>query len=212
MLKLSRTLVFALCSIWTTGSFGSSFKETYDVIVLDFHDPGYFQVQYSGEEYELWFHYRTFQFEQLSKIESQFPMTATLWITEDGQFLNLDHTTRGQVSGTQVIDKVFKECFASGRTTYDYINCSSKHLVSLLYQRDGLLTYLKDQQLEPDLSELITRIEQSQESALDQHQKMLQYMGDNRSLGSIFRHQYYEEQFKLVESQIAQLNFLVSTF
>ena len=209
MVKLSRLFVLALCSIWTICSFGSSFKETYDVIVLDFHDPGYFRVQYSGEEYELWFHYRTFKFEQLSKMESRFPMTATLWITEDGQFLKLDHSTRGQVSGTQVIDKVLQECFASGRTTYDYINCSSKHLVSLLYQRDGLLTYLKDQQLEPDLSELITRIEQSQESSLDQHQKMLQYMGDNRSLGSIFSHQYYEEQFLMLESQINQLNFIL---
>ena len=212
MLKLSKTLIIALCSIWTTLSLGSSFNEKYDVIVLDFHDPGYFRVQYAGEEYELWFHYRTFQFEVLSKIESRFPMTATLSITEEGQFLNLNHSTRGQVLGTQVIDKAFEQCFASGRTTYDYIDCSSKHLVSLLYQRDGLLTYLKDQQLEPDLSELITRIEQSQESSLDQHQKMLQYMGDNRSLGSIFSHQYYEEQFKLVEAQIAQLNFLIRTY
>ena len=212
MLKLSRTLVIALCSIWTICSFGSSFKETYDVIVLDFHDPGYFRVRYAGEEYELWFHYRTFQFEQLSKMESRFPMTATLSINEDGQFLKLDHSNRGQVSGIQVINRIFEDCFASGRTTYDYIECSSKHLASLIYQRDGLLAHLKKQELEPELANLVSQIEQSQESSLDQHQKMLQYMGDNRSLGSIFRHQYYEEQFKLVEAQIAQLNFLISTY
>jgi hypothetical protein len=212
MLNLSRIIVTILCSIWTTLSLGSSFNEKYDVIVLDFHDPGYFRVQYSGEEYELWFHYRTFRFEQLSKMESRFPMTATLSITEDGQVLILDNSTRGKVSGTQVIDKAFKECFASGRTTYDYIDCSSKHLVSLLYQRDGLIAHLKKQELEPELLNLITQIEQSQARSLDQHQKLLQYMDANRSLGSIFRHQYYEEQFKLVEAQIAQLNFLVSTY
>ena len=139
-------------------------------------------------------------------------MTATLSITEDGQLLNLDHTNRGQVLGIQVIGRVFEECFASGRTTYDYIDCSSKHLVSLLYQRDGLLAHLKSQKLEPELLKLITQIEQSQARSLDQHQKLLQYMDTNRSLGSIFRHQYYEEQFKLVEAQIAQLNFLVSTY
>lgn len=212
MLNLSRIFVLALCSIWISSSFGSSFKATYDVMVLDFHDPGYFRVQYSGEEYELWFHYRTFQFEQLSKLEYRFPMTATLSVNEDGQFLGLDHSTRGQVSGTQVIDKVFEDCFASSRTTYDYIECSSKHLVSLIYQRDGLLAHLKKQQLEPELKSLVSQIQRSQESSLDQHQKMLQYMGDNRSLGSIFSHQYYEEQFKLVEAQIAQLNFLIRTY
>ena len=210
MLKLTRIFVIAICSIWTTVSFGSPFEEKYDLVVLGMGGLGWFKVQYSGEEYLLWHHWRTFSFEELDK--RNFPMNAVLSITKDGQILKLDKSLVGQVSGTQIIDKVFDDCNASGRTTLDYAECASTHLTSLTYQRDGLLTYLKNQKIEPDLSKIINDIEKSQDISLQLNKKMLEYIGENRDRGSRFRIEYSEKNFKILEAQIDQLDFLLSAY
>jgi hypothetical protein len=212
MNKKLRLSISALVLILSSLAVSSKYQEKYDVILLDFHDPGYFRIQYAGHEYNIWFYYRTFKFDQLRKIHSRFPMTATITFSEQGLFLTLDDHTTGLVSGTQVAKAIVSECFDKAQSTYDFVGCSSKHYLALKYQRDGLMSYLKNQKLEPELMVMLDQIEESQNQSLRQHQQLLEYMDNNRSLGSIFSHQYYEEQFQLLEAQIAQLNFILRTY
>lgn len=184
----------------------------YEVTVVDFHDPGYFRVQYLRNDYELWFHYRTFQFEKLNSMSHRFPITASLEINNEGQFLTIDDKVKVLVSGTQIADATVSECFDIARTTADFVECSSAHYLALKYQRDGLMAYLKSQEVEPELKKIIQNIEISQAQVSIEHQELLKYIDSTRSMGSIFRHQYYEEQFILIKAQIAQLDFILSNY
>lgn len=203
--------LFCFLSLILLSSLSSADLKThqYSVVIIDFHDPGYFKIDYEGESVELWFHYKTFPFEYLDSISSRFPMTATITIDENGQQLTLDDQTRNLVIGTQLSKAIVNQCYDQASTTYDFVDCSSLHLSQLTYQRQGLISYLERSDLEPELQNLLSKVKSHQELTQKIHRELLDYMGSTRHLGSIFSHQYYEEQFPIIESQINQLHFII---
>lgn len=209
MRHLHQIFCFLMLIVLSTLSSADLKPQQYSVVIIDFHDPGYFKIDYEGESVELWFHYKTFPFEYLDSISSRFPMSATVTIDEEGQQLTLDDQTRNLVVGTQLSKVVVDECYESASTTYDYVVCSSNHLVRLSYQRRGLISYLERSNLETELRSLLKKIKAHQESGQKIHRELLDYMRSTRHLGSIFNHQYYEEQFPVLESQINQLHFIL---
>ena len=209
MRHIGQLSYFLLLTLLSTMSSADLKPQQYSVVILDFHDPGYFKIDYEGKSLELWFHYKTFPFEYLDSISSRFPMSATVTIDKEGQQLTLDDQTRNLVIGTQLSQVVVDKCYEDASTTYDYVICSSNHLSGLSYQRQGLISYLDRSDLETELRELLTRVKNHQELGLQIHRELLDYMGSTRDLGSIFNHQYYEEQFLMLESHINQLNFIL---
>lgn len=202
-------LSFLVLILLSTLSSADLKPQQYSVVVIDFHDPGYFKIDYEGESVELWFHYETFPFEYLDNISSRFPMSATVTIDEEGQQLTLDDQTRNLVVGTQLSKAVVDKCYERASTTYDYVVCSSNHLVGLSYQRQGLISYLDRSDLETELRSLFKKVKTHQEVGQQIQRELLDYMRSTRDLGSIFNHQYFEEQFLMFESQIDQLHFIL---
>ena len=111
MRHIGQLSYFLLLTLLSTMSSADLKPQQYSVVILDFHDPGYFKIDYEGESLDLWFHYKTFPFGYLDSISSRFPMSATITIDEKGQQLTLDDQTRNLVIGTQLSQVVVDKCY-----------------------------------------------------------------------------------------------------
>jgi hypothetical protein len=202
-------LLFSLCGFSLHAVSDDAGVEV-EVTVLDYHDPGYFKIEFMGRETTLFFYYESFRFEDLNKKSLSFPQQAKLSINGNGQILSLSNDLSGLVLGDGVADRLLEDCFGETSSTMSMMICADEYLRMLINTRSGLVTNLMDRQdsMSDSTKVMFNRLLELQQESYTNYNDLLTAVDSERNLGSAFRYESLLYSARQINAQIEQLEFL----